>query len=93
MDMLGGVNNLDFYLQSEDDGYSFDTNIDCVKITNRSAIEEILEHYHIKTTTTIRAFSKEKRDEAIRWLQYKGFSIRQIERLTGIGRGEIQKIR
>lgn len=93
IDMIGGINNLDFYLQSEDDDYSFDSNTDYVKITNRSAIKEILEHYHIKTTTTIRAFSKEKRDEAVRWLQYKGFSIRQIERLTGISRGEIQNIR
>lgn len=36
---------------------------------------------------------REERDEAIRSLLRRGFSIRQIERLSGIGRGVIQRLR
>ena len=37
------------------------------------------------------SLQKEDRDEAIRALLGRGFSIRQVERLTGIGRGIVQR--
>ena len=41
----------------------------------------------------ITTLPREERDEAIRSLLRRGFSIRQIERLSGIGRGVIQRLR
>ena len=67
MDMIGGRNNLDFYLSSEDEeGYSFDADTDFVKISDRSGVREIQDRYNIKTTTIIRMFTKDKREEAVR---------------------------
>ena len=40
----------------------------------------------------IQAFEKNKRDESIARLKKEGLSVRQIERLTGVGRGVIQRI-
>ena len=40
----------------------------------------------------LQAFSSKERDSAVRRLRAEGLSIRQIERLTGISRGVIQKI-
>ena len=94
MSMIGGRYNLDVFLEDERAAdYSFNEGSDFVKITDRIAVTEIKERFNIKTTTIIRSFTKEKRDEAIRWLKFKGYSVRQIERLTGVGRGEIQNIR
>ena len=46
---------------------------------------------HIDSGTRLQAYSKPKRDEALRMLKAKGLSIRQIARLTGIGRGIVQR--
>lgn len=55
------------------------------------AIAVIRESLHINSGTTIQTFDKERRDEALRLLKEKKLTIRQIERLTGINRGLIQK--
>lgn len=43
--------------------------------------------------TVLQSWDKSKRDAALRQLIEEGLSIRQIERLTGIGRGIIQRVK
>ncbi len=56
----------------------------------RSVIRESL---GISVGTAIKGFDREKRNDAIRILKRKGVTIRQIERLTGISKGVIQKVK
>ncbi len=46
----------------------------------------------IRTGTMVQRFERQERDQTIRTLRSRGLSIRQIERLTGINRGIIQKV-
>lgn len=46
-----------------------------------------------KRTASLKALGKKERDAALLLLLEEGLSIRQIERLTGISRGIIQKVR
>ena len=45
----------------------------------------------IETGTIIQSYNRQERNQALRKLKSLGLSIRQIERLTGINRGVIQK--
>ena len=45
----------------------------------------------IETGAAIQGYSRQERNQALRKLKFLGLSIRQIERLTGINRGVIQK--
>lgn len=45
-----------------------------------------------KSGTTLQSYDRESRDKAIRSLKSAGLSVRQIERLTGINRGVIQRV-
>ena len=46
----------------------------------------------MESGTLLKSYGKHERDEAIRKLKRAGLSGRQIERLTGIGRGIIQRL-
>ncbi len=45
----------------------------------------------IESGTVLQSYDRGKRDAALRKLKSKGLSVRQLERLTGINRGVIQK--
>ena len=50
--------------------------------------------FHDRYSGTVRqSYRKKNRNDVIRKLLQEGLSIRQTERLTGIGRGVIQNIR
>lgn len=51
----------------------------------------IRKHLHAESGTVLQSYDRERRDAAIRELKSQGLSIRQLERLTGINRGVIQK--
>lgn len=55
------------------------------------ALEILRKELHIISGTELQQFSREKRDASLVLLKEKGLSIRQLERLTGINRGVIQK--
>ena len=55
------------------------------------ALEMLQKELHIASGTQLQQFDKEKRDAALALMKKKGLSIRQLERLTGINRGVIQK--
>ena len=61
-------------------------------MTDDSA-KAIIKQMGLDSGTILQSFSKVKRNDTIRQLLRKGLSIRQIERLTGISRGVIQRIR
>ena len=51
----------------------------------------IRKHLHAESGTVLQSYDRERRDAAIRELKNQGLPIRQLERLTGINRGVIQK--
>ena len=56
--------------------------------TAKEIIQKVL---HLNSGTMIQAMNREERDAALRKLKDNGLSIRQIERLTGINRGVVQR--
>ena len=71
---------------------------ECLDITERSrlsdrqAVRLIREELHLDSGTRIQAMDRAKRDECLLLLKQNGLSCRQIERLTGINRGVIQRL-
>lgn len=91
--MIGGIKALDYFLSEEDDTEFTDFEFaDSKHLSDQYARKLLQKKFQIYTTTNIRQMSREKRNEAIRFLKFKGFSVRQIERLTGVSRGIIQHI-
>lgn len=61
------------------------------KLSDSQAIELIRNELHLQSGTQLQAISRADRDNALRLLKQNGLSVRQIERLTGINRGIIQR--
>lgn len=61
------------------------------RLTDSQAIDLIRAELHLKSGTQVQSMSKAERDEALRVMKERGISVRQIERLTGINRGAIQR--
>ena len=55
------------------------------------ALETLQKELKLINGTQLQQFEKKQRDEMLALLKKKGLSVRQIERLTGINRGIIQK--
>ncbi len=55
------------------------------------ALEVIHKQLNGKSGTALQNMDPEERNEALRKLKKSGLSFRQIERLTGINRGAVQK--
>ena len=55
------------------------------------ALQTIRETLNINSGTQIQQFERTQRDEALALLKSRGLTVRQLERLTGINRGAIQK--
>lgn len=56
-----------------------------------SRVVEVLTEHGIASPAKIKALPKPERDDLLGDLRARGFSIRELERLTGIGRGVIQR--
>ena len=55
------------------------------------ALAMIQKTLHISSGTQLQQYERQQRDEALALLKKKGLTVRQLERLTGINRGIIQK--
>lgn len=55
-------------------------------------VVEVLTEHGVASPAKIKALPKLERDGLLRDLRARGFSIRELERLTGIGRGVIQRL-
>ncbi len=62
------------------------------RLSDRQAINLIREKLHLDSGTSIQTMDRAKRDECLLMLKQSGLSCRQIERLTGINRGVIQRL-
>jgi len=70
----------------------------CLDVEERRAIGDgtaakiICDTCGVLSGTELQRWDRKERDEALRQLKQKGLSIRQLERLTGINRGVVQKV-
>ena len=55
------------------------------------ALAVIQKTLHVPSGTQLQQYERQQRDEALSLLKKKGLTVRQLERLTGINRGIIQK--
>lgn len=94
-ELLGTDKIIKNFLDLENDEYEFAKFFEesFTRITDSQSIAFIKKTFKIDTASCIRCFNKTKRDNAIKLLRNQGFTIRQIERLTGVSRGIIQNIR
>ena len=74
-----------------------DTADDCMEYDDKKddewAKEKIRKLLGLENGTLLQTYDRTKRNEAIKIMKNAGISIRQIERLTGITKGVIQKIK
>ena len=61
-------------------------------IADTRALKVIRKQLKAKNRTAVRDMDREERNEALMKLKKAGLSVRQIERLKGIGRGTVQKV-
>lgn len=62
-----------------------------VRRDDQWALQVIHRRLHDKSGTILQAYGKQERNEVLRELKKEGLTIRQLERLTGINRGVIQR--
>ncbi|MBR4920418.1 MAG: transposase [Prevotella sp.] len=62
------------------------------RLSDDQVWQNIIQITQITTATEFQRLDKERMREALRELKHLGASVRQLERLTGLGRGIIQKI-
>ena len=90
MDIMGSKENFESFSESNE-------KVECLEISGKrcmpdnTAKEIIQKVLHLNSGTMIQAMNREERDAALRKLKDNGLSIRQIERLTGINRGVVQR--
>lgn len=88
-DQIGDRDEYEAFIAGENDDQ-------CMEFESRKHDDEwglkiIQKQFGVPSGTMLQIWPWEKRNAAIRILKEKGMSIRQIERLTGINRGTIQK--
>lgn len=90
LEILGGPNRFEDWMRGGTDGK-------CLDVQHRRAIRDeeaqklICTAFKLSSGTQLQQLEKKDRDAALRELKERGLSIRQLERLTGINRGIIQK--
>lgn len=88
--LLGDKNSLISFLHQEEKNNCLD-DVERKILTDTKAKEILLKKYHFKNFVIIQQLEPQKRDQLLRLLKEEGMSIRQIERLTGLNRGIIQR--
>ena len=87
--ILGGFEQYREFIEEEDE----DIGLECSETRHSDtwAKEEITRCLGITSGTVLQKYSKQERDDALVKLKKRGLSVRQISRLTGIGRNIVQK--
>lgn len=88
-DMIGDKKSLAKFLLQKDEMDHIEA--DTPKKDDSWALQTIQDALNITSGTQIQQFGRTQRDEALTLLKRKGLTVRQLERLTGINRGVIQK--
>ena len=89
-EMIGTHENFQQFMREWDEN-------ECMEAEHRPrddtwALGIIQKTLHITSGTQLQQYERKQRDEALALLKKKGVSIRQLERLTGLNRGIIQKV-
>lgn len=87
--LIGGRANLKTFLQQDDDSRHMEAEIN--KRDDTWEMETMKKTLGVTSGTQLAQLNRDERDKALVLLKEKGLSVRQIERLTGINRGLIQK--
>ena len=88
-DMVGDRKKLEQFLLQKDEAEHIEA--DAPPKDDVWALKVLQDTLHITGGTQLQQYGRAQRDEALALLKSKGLSIRQLERLTGINRGVIQK--
>lgn len=88
-DMIGNEADFQQFIQQWDDAEHLEA--EPRKKDDAWALETLRRELNLTIGTQLQQFDKKQRDEMLALLKKKGLSVRQIERLTGINRGVIQK--
>ena len=88
-DMIGSRKNLLQFLVQKDEIEHIEA--DAPKKDDNWALKTLQDALNITSGTQIQQYERTQRDEALALLKSKGLTVRQLERLTGINRGVIQK--
>lgn len=88
-EMIGDRKNfVEFMLQNDETEH---IDVDTPGRDDMWALETLKNVLKVSSGTQIQQFERKQRDEALALLKKKGLTVRQLERLTGINRGVIQK--
>ena len=90
LELIGGTERFEQFMENAAEGNCLDIR-ERVAIRDEAAREWICSHYKIASGTQLQQWDKKKRDASLRELKDMGMSVRQLERLTGINRGVVQK--
>lgn len=88
--LLGGKNNLIDFLHQEERSNCLD-DVERKILTDTKAREILSQKYDIKNYVVVQKLDTKKRNQLLHSLKEEGMSIRQIERITGLNRGVIQR--
>ena len=92
LDLAGGLKGfLAFSGQEDQEDTEYLDVTETRRLPDKAAREIIQEKLGMKSGTEVQRLARANRDAALRKLKEEGLSVRQIERLTGINRGVIQK--
>jgi len=88
-ELIGDKNALNLFLSEE-------SALPCLEVERPKhddmwALGMIQKILQVKSGTQLQQFAREQRNEALQKLKQHGLSVRQIERLTGINRGIVQR--
>lgn len=88
-DLIGNAERFHAFLHQTDSTECMEA--ESLKKDDAWALDTLQKTLNIKSGTCLQKYDRKQRDEAIRLLKEKGLSVRQLERLTGISRGTIQR--
>ena len=92
LELLGGVEAFKEFHQAEEAAKCLDTAIGRVRVSDDEALALAQELLGENPAQRIACLSKELRDEALRDLKAAGLTSKQIQRITGVGRGVIERL-
>ena len=89
-ELIGNVGAHEAFMRKEDEA-------ECMEFEPRRHDDEwasaiIRKRLKLNSGTELQSFEREKRNAALRTLKAEGITVRQLERLTGINRGVIQRV-
>ena len=90
LELIGGPARFESFMASAEEGSCLDIH-EKAAMRDEAAREWICARYGISSGTQLQQWEKQERDAALKESKAAGMSIRQLERLTGINRGVIQK--